>query len=71
MNPTSENKGAVNEASENSNIVSFPQGIFGFPDLATCELIYNPEELPFMWLQEQKKDGLAFIVLEPIGFIPD
>ena len=24
-----------------------------------------------MWLQEQEKGGLAFIVLEPIGFIPD
>lgn len=71
MNPNSEDGSPANEPLGNSNRVTFPQGIFGFADLATCELIYNPQELPFMWLQEQKKDGLAFIVLEPIGFIPD
>ncbi len=71
MKLTTEDKDAVNGVDADSNIVSFPQGIFGFPDITTCELIYNPEELPFMWLQEQEKGGLAFIVLEPIGFIPD
>ena len=35
------------------------------------ELVYDQEELPFMWLREQKKDGLAFIVLEPGGIISD
>ena len=71
MKLTTEEKNEVKGVMEDSNILSFPQGIFGFPDLKTCELIYNPQELPFMWLQEQTKGGLAFIVLEPIGFIPD
>ena len=71
MKLTTEDKDEVKGVAEDSHIVSFPQGIFGFPDLKTCELIYNPQELPFMWLQEQEKGGLAFIVLEPIGFIPD
>ena len=35
------------------------------------ELLYDQEELPFMWLREDKKDGLAFIVLEPGGIIPE
>jgi len=68
---TKDKEAAGNVVDADSNIVSFPQGIFGFPGIRTCELIYNPEELPFMWLQEQEKGGLAFIVLEPIGFIPD
>ena len=71
MKLTTEDKDEVKGVAEDSHIVSFTQGIFGFPDLKTCELIYNPQELPFMWLQEQEKGGLAFIVLEPIGFIPD
>jgi flagellar assembly factor FliW len=71
MKLTTEDKNAVNGVTTDSNIVKFPQGIFGFPDLRSCELIFNQEELPFMWLQEQQKGGLAFIVLEPIGFIPD
>ena len=56
---------------QDHNIISFPQGIFGFPDLRCCELIYKEDELPFMWLQEPEKGGLAFIVLDPIGSIPD
>ena len=71
MKLTTEDKDAVNGVTADSNIVKFPQGIFGFPDLRSCELIFNQDELPFMWLQEQEKGGLAFIVLEPIGFIPD
>ena len=35
------------------------------------DLVYDQEELPFMWLREEKKDGLAFIVLEPGGIIPN
>ena len=71
MKLTTEDKDAVNGVTTDSNIVKLPQGIFGFPDLRSCELIFNQDELPFMWLQEQQKGGLAFIVLEPIGFIPD
>ncbi len=67
---TQENK-QDGEALEESNLIKFPQGIFGFPDLQVCELIYNPSELPFMWLQEREKGGLAFIVLDPIGSIAD
>ena len=29
------------------------------------------KKLPFMWLREDKQDGLAFIVLEPGGIIPN
>ena len=53
------------------NRVSLPQGLFGFADLRSLDLVYDEEELPFMWLREEKKDGLAFIVLEPGGIIPN
>jgi flagellar assembly factor FliW len=56
---------------QDHSIITFPQGIFGFPELRSCELIFKEDELPFMWLQERVKGGLAFIVLDPIGSIPD
>jgi len=69
----------IDEDSNNSDIVgaeirnrvSLPQGLFGFADLRSLDLVYDEEELPFMWLREEKKDGLAFIVLEPGGIIPN
>ena len=56
---------------EHRNRISLPQGLFGFPEIRSMDLVYDQEELPFMWLREEKKDGLAFIVLEPGGIIPD
>ena len=56
---------------ETRNQISLPQGLFGFPEIRSMDLVYDQEELPFMWLREEKKDGLAFIVLEPGGIIPD
>ena len=48
---------------------SLPQGLFGFPDIRSMELVFDKEELPFMWLREQVQDGLAFVVLEPGGIV--
>ena len=53
------------------NQVSLPQGLFGFSEIRGMELVFDEEELPFMWLREDKQDGLAFIVLEPGGIIPN
>ena len=51
------------------NEVTLPQGLFGFPDIRSMELVFDKEELPFMWLREQVQDGLAFVVLEPGGIV--
>ncbi len=56
---------------ETRNQIALPQGLFGFPEIRSMDLVYDKEELPFMWLREEKKDGLAFIVLEPGGIIPN
>ena len=59
------------ESSQNSHQLSLPQGLFGFSEIKAMELFYDQEELPFMWLREKDKNGLAFIVIEPGGVIPD
>ena len=52
------------------NELSLPQGLFGFPEIRSMELVFDKAELPFMWLREKKQDGLAFVVLEPSGVVP-
>ena len=58
-------------SSQKSHQITLPQGLFGFFEIKTMELFYDQEELPFMWLREKEKNGLAFIVIEPGGIIPD
>ena len=54
---------------ETRSEIKLPQGLFGFAEIRSMELVFDQDELPFMWLREQKQDGLAFIVLEPGGII--
>ena len=59
------------ENSQNAHQIELPHGLFGFSEIRTMELFYDKEELPFMWLREGGQEGLAFIVIEPGGIIPD
>jgi flagellar assembly factor FliW len=56
---------------QNTYNISLPQGLFGFSEIRTMELFFDKEELPFMWLREKDENGLAFIVIEPGGIIPN
>ena len=49
--------------------VVFPSGIVGFPDFREAEIIYQPSELPFMWLKGSSKDKISFIVVDPAGLV--
>jgi len=59
------------QCSQHTHILDVSGGLFGFPDIQKMQLFYDVEELPFMWLREDNQDGLAFIVIEPGGIIPD
>jgi flagellar assembly factor FliW len=48
-----------------------PEGLVGFPDHKSFELLYEPDELPFIWLRLHGPDPLHFVVIEPAGIIPD
>ena len=58
-------------SSEFQNEVILRTGLFGFPDARSMEIVFAKEELPFMWLRENDKKGLAFVVIEPTGIIPN
>ncbi len=54
-----------------ANEVSLPFGLVGFPDHKRMELVYLPEQLPFLWIRLHGPEPLHFIVIEPAGIIAD
>lgn len=50
-------------------IISFPEGIFGFPDRRRYALLENEEDSPFQWLQSLDDANLAFITIQPDLFL--
>ena len=59
------------DPSASQNEVILDNGLFGFPDVRSMEIVFAKEELPFMWIREKDKEGLAFVVIEPTGIIPN
>ena len=57
--------------SDSQNEVILNNGLFGFPEVRSMEILFAKEELPFMWIREKDKEGLAFVVIEPTGIIPN
>jgi len=53
------------------NEVILNSGLFGFPEVSLMEIVFAQEELPFMWIREKDREGLAFVVIEPTGIIPN
>jgi len=52
-------------------VITFPQGILGFPDDKEYCLLQPAEEACFFWLQSVSDPGLAFVVTDPSLFVPD
>jgi len=48
-----------------------PMGLVGFPEYKSFELLFVPDQLPFIWLRLNGPDPLNFVVIEPGGIIPD
>jgi flagellar assembly factor FliW len=58
-------------ASAPSQAVSLPEGLVGFPDHKSFELLYVQDQLPFVWMRLHGPEPLHFVVIEPGGIIPD
>jgi flagellar assembly factor FliW len=48
-----------------------PEGIVGFEDYKTFELLSVPDQFPFLWMRLHGPDTFDFVVIEPGGLIPD
>jgi flagellar assembly factor FliW len=51
--------------------VRMPAGLLGFEHMKDYLLIAKPGEAPFRWLQVKNNPALAFVVIEPLYFMPD
>ncbi|GIL16701.1 MAG: flagellar assembly factor FliW [Oligoflexia bacterium] len=50
---------------QTEDLIQFPEGIVGFPDLNTFVLLDDPNDDIFAWLQSCNEPAIAFPVLEP------
>lgn len=50
---------------DNTEVIQFERGIFGFRDEKEFVLLHLEEHKPFMWLQSTSTPELAFIMLDP------
>lgn len=48
-----------------------PHGLIGFKEFRSFEIFYQQEELPFCWLRLKGPEVLHFVVIDPMGVIPD
>jgi len=52
-------------------LITFEQGILGFPKQKVYALIQTAENSAFYWLQAVNRADLAFVVCDPRLFVPD
>ena len=52
-------------------VLTFPNGIPGFPDCRRYIILDHDTDAPFKWLQSLDEPGLAFVILDPASFHPD
>ena len=53
------------------SVLTFPNGILGFPDCRRYVILDHDTDAPFKWLQSLEEPGLAFVVLDPATFHPE
>ena len=56
---------------DDERVMTFPNGLLGFPDHARYALIQTGEENYFFWLQSVDDPNLAFVVTDPSTFFKE
>ena len=51
--------------------LKLPNGLVGFPEYTSFELLFQADQLPFRWMRLLGPDEVHFVVIEPGGLIPD
>jgi flagellar assembly factor FliW len=54
-----------------ASTVSLPFGLVGFAEHKQMELVYLPEQLPFLWMSLRGPTPLHFVVIEPGNILND
>lgn len=53
------------------DVITFPEGILGFPEKVRYIFVNHRDESPFKWLQSVDDPSLSFVVINPLLFKPD
>jgi len=54
-----------------ANLLTLPHGLIGFANYKRAELLYSPENPPFIWMKLLSAvDDLHFVVIEPGAHFP-
>lgn len=69
MNVNTSRFGAVEV--EEGRVIHFARGILGFPQYKNYILIQPETDSTFYWLQSTEAADLAFVVTDPLLFVPD
>lgn len=56
---------------DDQRIITFPEGILGFPRHQRYALIQTSTDPVFFWLQSVEDPALAFVVCDPLAFVAD
>lgn len=56
---------------DGSRILRFPDGLLGFPQAQRFALMQHGPDPVFFWLQSVDDPALAFVVCDPLAFVPD
>ena len=56
---------------DRQRLLNFPKGILGFPENHDFALLQTNDEGSFFWLQSVDRPDVAFVVCDPLLFVPD
>ena len=56
---------------DGSKIITLPDGMLGFPKHRRFALVQTAADPVFFWLQSVDDPALAFVVCDPLAFVPD
>lgn len=56
---------------DETRVLEFPGGLLGFPTARRYALVQTTPESVFLWLQSLDAPELAFVVCDPLAFVPD
>ncbi len=56
---------------EETDVITFPEGLVGFPEKRRFVMVDHQAESPFRWLQCVEDSSLSFVVINPVLVKPD
>jgi len=56
---------------DDTRVITFKDGMLGFPGRRRFALIQTTEDQVFFWMQSLDDQALAFLVCDPLAYVPD